>query len=203
MCVYSHTTIWQSRPSSKPSIVWPCFLQSHPFRQTNQTRDTSDDRHSPTRTATCRSTSLSRLPTNHHLHRCLLPDWRGTQTLLWPHRRRPTTCSQRSTQWMGYSSILSRKITNCYQWPCPSKLTSSVHIIQSLHLLPRSLDSRHSTSFIPPTLDTTLYPTVRQRSIQTCHPQGHRQTPTTQQHHWSSLDMAQQMSATPDTRQST
>ena len=35
-------------------------------------------RHSPTRTATCRSTSPSRLPTNHHLHRCLLPDWRGT-----------------------------------------------------------------------------------------------------------------------------
>ena len=66
-----------------------------------------------------------------------------------------------------------------------------------------ALDSRHSTSLIPPTPDTTFYPTVRQRSIKTCHHQGDRQTPTTQQHHWSSLDMAQQMSVTPDTRQST
>ena len=173
------------------------------FRQTHQTGDTSYDRHSTTRTATCRSICPNHLPTNHHLHRCILPDWRGTQTLLWPHRGRLTTCTQRPTQWMGYSRILSRQTAHCYQWPCPSELTSPVHILQSLHILPRSLDSRHRTSFIPTTPDPTLYPIVRQRGIKTCHHQGYRQTPTTQQHHWSSLDMAQQMSVTPDTRQST
>ena len=203
VCLHGHTTIWQSRQSSKPSIVWPRLFQSHSFRQTYQTGDTSYDQHSTTRTATRCSTCTRHLPTNHHLHRCLLPDWRSTQTLLRPNRGRPTACSQRSTQWMGDSSILSRQTANCYQWPCPAKLTSPVHILPSFHLLPRSLDSRHRTSFIPTTPDTTLYPTVRQWSIKTCHHQGNRQTPTTQQHHWSSLDMAQQISITPDTRQST
>ena len=190
VCLHSHTTLWKGRQSSKQSIVWSCLLQSYSFRQTYQTRDTSYDWRSTTRAATCRSTCPNHLPTNHHLHRCVLPDWRGTQTMLWTHRGRLTTCTQRPTQWMGYSRILSRRTAHCYQRPCPSELTSPVHILQSLHILPRSLDSRHRTSFIPTTPDPTLYPIVRQRGIKTCHHQGYRQTPATQQHHWSSLDMA-------------
>ena len=203
MRLHGNTTVWQSRQSSKPSIVWPRLFQSHSLRQTYQTRDTSYDQHSTTRTATRCPTCTRHLPTNHHLYRRLLPDWWSAQTLLRPNRGRPTTCSQRSTQRMGDCRILSRQTANCYQWPCPAKLASPVHILPCFYLLPRSLDSRHRTSFISPSPDTTLHPTVRQWSIQTCHHQRNRQTSTTQQHNWSSLDMAQQISTTPDTRQST
>ena len=63
---------------------------------------------------------------------------------------------------LGDCRILSRQTANCYQWPCPAKLASPVHILPCFYLLPRSLDSRHRTSFISPSPDTTLHPTVRQ-----------------------------------------
>ena len=68
-----------------------------------------------TRTTTRRSPGPRHLPTNDHLYRCLLPDRRSTQTLLRPNRRRLTTRTQRSFQWMEDRRILSRQTANCDQ----------------------------------------------------------------------------------------
>ena len=63
---------------------------------------------------------------------------------------------------LGDRRILSRQTANCDQWPCPAKPSPPIHIPPSFHLLPRSMDSRHRTSFISTNPDQTLYPTVRQ-----------------------------------------